>query len=1053
MTDKPADQAPLGSDADIDDDLYDERSALTDTMESEERQNEREGTFLSGGAEIDDFEISEERELDEQVILNPAPVRDGQAILDFLRKKLHRFESPYAYIGGEANSPDRSRFKDAEVRVLIARLSTYEATALSMAHSLLAQIAQELPGVFVDIAFLPKPSDYAMLKENQFPVMFGTNTKLGPDKFDIVAFTFPIGMETVNFIPLLHDSGVPIFKDQRIDNPDLPLIICGGMNSATVAPLCGDWTDSSGERHHSIIDANFVGDGEFILKQIIGEVRKGKRNGLTKREVLRNMHGKIHGFYEPDCYEHIYDGKGRLTEIKHAEGREYAQLPVRAAIVAKLDEVRTLETKILPYSGDGASVDVAIAGSRGCIGGPGGSCSFCREGGEAPYRERGLQKVLEALDAACRNQGTKEASFFSLNFNQYSDLFPLVYESVKMGIKVGLISQRIDMLAETPEQVRVQRWLKKSNYTLGIEGCSERLRSFLTKNTTEEQILRTCQLMMEEGAGELKLFYILTGQEDDADIDEWIEFANKVEVLKKEGGYKTRFRVSFTPLFPVANTPLMFYPAFAALNHGSRSLDRLFAHAKSLGWGRRLSVSGEEPLISNTINHGGRNILHLLLRSHFQDNWRFYGSVAKGTWARWKPRIDADPNIDTDILWGEKDENYVFPWEDIRQGMPKETLYESYKKCTAFQGSEGYCLTTRLKKGKCRWKECGLCSLGTDDMKPNKEVVSAIINRKVAEVIPVEKIAAAAKSREKAYHVRVLFETSDPIYRFVNKSYFANAIPRALMKTSDRFNSAFVGAIGHARIAAGANLARDWTFGRNIYDFSLADHIPESELRAMIDPANELIHEGKILDLRMDTHLTVLRNDVDYALYTMLIPNSVVSYDRIRSDVERFFERKSIGRDSSIKMKKAQGKGVFVTVHKTLDGKDVRQATYEWAPEHRGTIMRFVVSGNYNPLAMLEAITGRKSHTWKEIPIFCDGYVQLPEETNETDIFAALAGEAQVCSVTGGPLEMDLFSGKKLASGICLAAEGGLEINFPARTDVFYTHELQSVELSDLVAA
>ena len=36
----------------------------------------------------------------------------------------------------------------------------------------------------------------------------------------------------------------------------------------------------------------------------------------------------------------------------------------------------------------------------------------CREGSEGPYRERSLQKVLEALEIATVNQGTKEVSFF-----------------------------------------------------------------------------------------------------------------------------------------------------------------------------------------------------------------------------------------------------------------------------------------------------------------------------------------------------------------------------------------------------------------------------------------------------------------------------------------------------------------------------------------------------------------------------------------------------------------------------------------------------------------
>jgi radical SAM superfamily enzyme YgiQ (UPF0313 family) len=1314
-----------------------------------------------------------------------------------------------------------------------------------MAHSLLAQIAQELPNTFVDLAFLPKPNDYDLLTENGFPAWFGTNTKLAPDKFDLICITNPISMEQVNYIPLLHDSGLPIFKDQRMERKDIPLIIMGGMNSATMAPLCGAWTDPEGNVHEHLIDGVVIGDGEVTLKQLIAAVQLAKATGMTKKQVLRSLHGKIHGFYEPDCYVHDYDGRSRITAIKHARGREYAALPVRGAIVPRLDLVRTLETKILPFNGDGASVDVAIAGSRGChragtliatergripieqvrpgdrvatnsgtrtvqklwrngpqqfyrlrskwgfeiestadhefltatkeaacvrrrfrkgeyghleclpkdtylvvqeglsaltepalnvelrnvvevravnsgwtsrnggaaaprkeiqapthlstdlaeilgylegdgtitvdgvqflyawherelqetydqgmlalfglrpgaswdtqrgtsytvpyhsrqlleffeslglksgrlpecvrlgtaaskaaylrglftadgtcggkqatialssvnrtllrevqqilldlgifsslelsqkehlkrgtdylckdlwrvsvrgpqswkrfkelvgfslkakqkilesypkredgdygrfqdnwvadqllsvektdvaeafdlkvegehsytangfmvhncIGGPGGDCSFCREGNEAPYRERSLPKVLDALEKATANQGTKEVSFFSLNFNQYSDFFPLVLESVKRGYQVGLISQRIDMLAETPEQVRVQRWLSKSNFTLGVEGISERLRSFLAKNTTEEQILTTIQLMMEEGAGELKLFYIVTGMEDAGDNEEFVAFMEKVEALKKAGSYSTRFRISFTPLFPSANTPLQFYPCFAASKHGSRSLDTIFKRAKELGWGRRLSVSGEEPLVSNTINHGGRNIFSLLLASHFQDGFRFYGNIPKGTWVRWKNRIDQDPNIDINVIWGEKNLDYIFPWDDVRMGMPKETLHEEYLNCTAFKGSHGYCLTTRLKKGKCLWTKCGLCSLGTDDRKPNQEVVQAIINRKVAPPIPMRMIEEVAKSREKAYHLRVNFRTTDPIYRFVDKGYFRNAIPRALMKASPRFNDAFIKSLGHARIAAGANTARDWTFGHNIYDFSLSDHLPESELKALIPAANALLGQGEIVDLRMDQHLTILRKDVDFAIYSTFIPNSGVPYGRLRNDIERYFERKYLGREAKIRIKKAQGKGVFVTIEKNLSEEEVRQVSYQWMPEHRGTLVRTVTAGNYNVLAMFEALTQRKSFHFKAFPTYCHGYVQLAEETGETDLFAALSGEAQRCRKTGLPLERDLFTGEKMKSGICLAAEDGLDINFPVNMDWFFTRQLEAVEIEREIAA
>jgi len=1375
--------------------LVEELSAMEQAMTSEEHQNE--GTFLTGGNTRDFVELEEEKDVNDELVLNPAPVIDGEPLLDFLRGNLHKFDSPYAYIGGEANSPAQDRYAQAEVKILIARLSTYESTSLSMSHSLMAQTYSELPYTFCDLAFLPKPNDYKMLKENKFPVWFGTNTKLSPHKFDLLSITHAVSMEQLNFVCLLHDSGIPLFKEQRMERDDIPIIVVGGANSGTTAPLSGPWFDSKGVGHQHFIDAVIYGDGEESAKLLVEVIRDGKQKGLTKREILRNCHGKVPGFYEPDCYEHVYDGKSRITEIKHVPGREYAAFPVTRANVDNLDTVRTLETKILPYTGDGASVDVAIAGSVGCIGSAGwGACSFCREGSEGPYRERSLDRVMEALGNATKNQGTKEVSFFSLNFNQYSDLFPLVAESVKKGYKVGLISQRIDMLAETPEQIKVQRWLKKSNFTLGVEGISGRMRAYLNKNLQEWEILVCAAEMMKEGAGELKFFQIVTGLETDADVTEFCMLMEKVNALRQKIGASTRFRVSFTPLFPSAFTALQFAPANAAIKHGSRSLDRLFQRAKELGWGRRLSVSGEEPLISNTINHGGRNITHLLIDSHFKDGFRFYGNVPKGTWQRWQKRAEADPNINYDVLWGEKSFEYIFPWEDISYSTSKEILWRGYMKAVAFQGLT-YCLSTRTIKGVCiaegeqvmttkglkaietieegdlvytqegpklvkakinngerstvyvrtttgqsvrctpdhrimmgdgswveaqnlnagdhiriqlgegsdqkqklpgstwiskrnrggsleavtrfpeilspdtawllgywtgngnvyfdetglnggkvrfcvansqpelkeiisnicktyfdrstyyldqsdrgamslvyngsewaKWwrdldfknglpdfimqadydsaraflqglwdadggvhfsaghqlscksvqlakdvqllmqsigietkvgpghntqavrvrgpaseklfeeivgyrvqskaalrvmrkstrdfyqkaeisevvaglattvwdlevedahhfsaggivvhnchvNECGACDPDKDG-KPNTELIKKIVGRRVAPTIPADKIAEMAQSREKSYHLRVLFRTTDPIYRFVLKGYFQYAIPRAMMLASKQFDDAYIGAIGHARIAAGANMARDWTFGHNIYDFSLSGHIPESELKKIAIEANKFIKEGEIVDIRMDSHLTVLRNDVDFAVYSMFIPNSGVSFKRLRDDIEKYFERKFVGKESKIKVKKTQGKGIFVTVEQTLDGQDIRTINYQWEPELRGTVVRMVISANYNPMAMLEAITNRKQHTWKEYAIYCDGYVQTGNEADmvETDVFASLFGEKQVCDETGLPLERDLFTGKKMLTGLSLSSENGIEKNYPLDLGLFFTRQLKAI--------
>jgi radical SAM superfamily enzyme YgiQ (UPF0313 family) len=1013
----------------VEEGLYEEESALEQAMTSEEHQEE--GTFLTGGGAKVIIALKDEKPLDREAVLHPPHVKDGEALMDFLRGELHRFESPYAYVGGEANAWRKDRMVEGNLKVMVARLSTYEAVSLSMSHSLMAQIYHELPYVMCDFCFLPKPLDYAKLREAGHPVWFGLNTKWGLWEFDVLSITHAVSLEQLSFVPLLYDSGIPIFKDQRMDDENIPIIVMGGANAGTPAPLFGDWLDDEGKAHSGFVDCIIYGDGEQMGPKFLERVRAGKEAGLTKREILRGCHGEIDGFYEHECYDHVYKD-GKLVEVKRREGYEYAEFPVSRATVINLDEVKTLEKKMMPHTGDGATVDVSIAGNVGCIGSAGwGACSFCREGSEGPYRERSLDKVLEALSQATRNQGTKEVSLFSLNFNQYADLFPLVLESVKRGFKVGLISQRVDMLAETPEQIAIQRWLKKTNFTLGIEGISGRIRAYLNKNLQEWEILLCLSEMMKMGAGEIKFFMIVTGEETEADKEEFMKMMETINALREKLHANTRFRVSFTPLFPTAFTALQWAPCWSCLKFGSRSLDSVFDKARELGWGRRLSVSGEEPLVSNLLNQAGRNLTPLLIDSHFRDDWRFYGNVPKGTWARWMGRIDELPDVDLHNIWEEKPFEHIFPWEDFKYSTSKLVMWRGYLKAVAGQGVT-YCLSTRTVKGVCQVNECGACDpKGTG--KPVPELIKNIVGRRVAPTIPPVEMARAAATREKTRNLRVKVSIDDPLSRFVRKGYFGFTIPRALMLTSDRFYDAYVGPLANARRGAGAHDAQDWTFGQNIYDFAMSDHIPEGELRGMIEEANETFDEGRILGIRMDHQVTSIRADADLVGYSVLLPSKTIDMRRLETDVLRYWERRDMGKENIIKVRHTIKKGVTGVLNKVLEEDAVRGMTTEWAPEFRGTVLKMVVKGAFNPLSLLEAVTQRAAFLWKNYPIFCEGYWMLPEETGEVDVFAALEGDTSLCSKCRGPLERDTFDGTILESGVCYACDMGQMVVDPEK--------------------
>jgi hypothetical protein len=83
---------------------------------------------------------------------------------------------------------------------------------------------------------------------------------------------------------------------------------------------------------------------------------------------------------------------------------------------------------------------------------------------------------------------------------------------------------------------------------------------------------------------------------------------------------------------------------------------------------------------------------------------------------------------------------------------------------------------------------------------------------------------------------------------------------------------------------------------------------------------------------------------------------------------------------------------------------------------------------------------------WKEFPIFCDGYVQVPKVEGEVDLFATLLNENPLCKATGRQIEIDLFTGKVLPSGYSLSSEDGIDKNYPIDIDVFFTKKLKSLE-------
>jgi hypothetical protein len=156
-------------------------------------------------------------------------LRTREDILNWLLKNNHLTDRPMQYLGHEANTMDPALYDEADLRILVCRLSNYDAVGGSMTHGAIAQLTRyyaESLGlkVYIDFAFMPSNAEDARLFiEDKFPWAFGRTSKRHPRDFDAMFISFALTMEMWNIFPYLINSGIPGFKNQR--NQDLFVIL------------------------------------------------------------------------------------------------------------------------------------------------------------------------------------------------------------------------------------------------------------------------------------------------------------------------------------------------------------------------------------------------------------------------------------------------------------------------------------------------------------------------------------------------------------------------------------------------------------------------------------------------------------------------------------------------------------------------------------------------------------------------------------------------------------------------------------------------------------
>ena len=334
-------------------------------------------------------------------------------------------------------------------------------------------------------------------------------------------------------------------------------------------------------------------------------------------------------------------------------------------------------------------------------------CAFCFEGYDRkPYRELSPAALLDAALRLKARTGCRQIELYSFNVNTLPRLPELLLELHRRFDRVGFKSQRADLLHSVPGLLEAEIAAGKSQFTLGIEGLSERLRAVLHKSLPTGELWGLLERLLRQPVRELKLFYLLTGLETPADLDEFREFTRTLRdrQVRDRPGARIIFSAGFLvrmPGTPLQYDRLRFDPAdFTA----ARAV--MAAACRAAGFEFRLAASWEEYAVTQTLALGGPELCEAL-ETLARKGVCFDGELPPEIWPRLRTLL-AERGAWTDAFLGDKPADHVFPLPWLERPVARAFLRQQYERAMDAR-DEGYCLGAPDRSGDCLG--CAACDV------------------------------------------------------------------------------------------------------------------------------------------------------------------------------------------------------------------------------------------------------------------------------------------------------------------------------------------------------
>lgn len=674
---------------------------------------------------------------------------------------------------------------------------------------------------------------------------FAVESKMPLTAFDVLCLSMETLSDAVTIPWTIMESGIPLHALDRNDTD--PFVIMGGaglVNPALFGKFC---------------DILFFGEGEDALPPLIALLERGRREGRSREEILLEAIQTWDCMYASRFYENRYDTDGRFVGTFPL--REDVPKRIHFCRVDNMDEVFIPLKPYVNFTDPGDTSHLEI--SRGCE----GKCLFCMPGHTTlPFRPRDAKIVEEHFDSIRRETGNTMLIPVAFSVVSHPQINQIISDiSSVVGDKIRPVSQRVDGFIENRELCCFMSMQKRGRIIFGVEGASQRLRDFVSKNLTEEQILELMPVICRNGYRIVKFMMIcgLPG-ETEADLDELYELAVKIrQIFEREtapGNTIPCLLITWMVLRACPHTPLQWaqcpqevLPAYATFTKrimelGFRTYTPQITANDTV---EQLLIRADDRL-ADLLEHlaaEGHLEYHVRFMRDFQNTDDTLHETVRFLVERGLPPLEE---------WlRERRWEDPLPWDIVEGPASKAYMYQRFLNSKKAQPPN-----VPVCSRKC--SGCGACNV------EQQEVLKSLPQRRERDVKidlhhPIRKVAP-----KPVQHVLLEFEY-DPLHASVSPLYWDCEIRRAFFQAGISFDDDSVLCLGSGGF--GDHVA----VGPSITNVSLGERYDLDELRRRIEEHAINFHVRSITELdvpvrvRATTYSMPLPEGVDMAALPQLI--------------------------------------------------------------------------------------------------------------------------------------------------------------------------------------